>query len=268
MRTLLHLSDIHFGRFDDSLERPFFRAVAQIEPAVVVVSGDLTQRARPGQFRQARQFLNALPGPKIVVPGNHDVPLHNVYHRLSAPLASYRRYITDNLEPFYQDEELAVLGVNTARALIWKNGRINARQIARIRDRFCRVAPGTTKVLVTHHPFDLPDGYTSRDLVGRARLAMITVADCGIDLLLAGHFHIGRAGHTAVRYSSAGHSSIFVQAGTLSTRGRGEPPSFNVLRILPERLEVDRHAFDESSGVFVKKLVEVFERGPGGWRPA
>ena len=274
MRTLLHLSDIHFGRFDDGTLDPLLKIVRSIQPDVVVVSGDLTQRARPEQFQAAREFLAMLPKPQVVVPGNHDVPLHNLAARLYQPLTNYRRYITGNLHPFFADAEIAVLGINTARSLIWKNGRINPRQVAHIQAEFGDIGTDVTKVLVTHHPFDLPEHYTAGDLVGRARQAMKTIADCGIDLLLAGHFHIGHAGHTAVRYKTAAHSAIFVQAGTLSTRGRGEPNSFNAIRcrqtgpegVRQRHIEVDRYWWSAEECAFVKTSTERFEFGPGGWR--
>ena len=111
--------------------------VAQLKPDLVVVSGDLTQRARIEQFKEARRFLDSLPSPQIVVPGNHDVPLYDVLSRFARPLARYRRYITEDLEPFYADDEIAVLGLNTARSLTIKGGRINEAQFARARGRLC-----------------------------------------------------------------------------------------------------------------------------------
>src|SRR2546421_2446886 len=115
MRTLVHLSDLHFGRVDERLVEPLIAAVTEIDPDLVAVSGDLTQRARSHQFIEARAFLDALPQPQIVVPGNHDIPMHNVYARFFQPLDKYRRYITNELQPFYADEEIAVVGLNTAR---------------------------------------------------------------------------------------------------------------------------------------------------------
>ncbi|MGB9178581.1 MAG: metallophosphoesterase, partial [Pyrinomonadaceae bacterium] len=125
MRTIVHLSDLHFGRVDYSVVKPLIEHVKEAKPDLVAVSGDLTQRARTAQFKEAREFLDALPQPQIIVPGNHDVPLHNVFARFLQPLDKYRRHITDDLEPFYADEEIAVLGLNTARSLTIKYGRIN-----------------------------------------------------------------------------------------------------------------------------------------------
>src|SRR6266540_2867345 len=120
MRSIVHLSDIHFGRINEEVIAPLIETVKKINPDLVAVSGDLTQRARSHQFREARAFLESLPTPQIVVPGNHDVPLHNVFARFMQPLRKYRRYITDDLRPFYYDDEIAVLGVNTARSLTMK----------------------------------------------------------------------------------------------------------------------------------------------------
>src|SRR5688572_20358063 len=129
MRTIVHLSDIHFGRVDDTTVQPLVNAVKAVDPHLVVVSGDLTQRARESQFEEAKEFLDKLPDPQIVVPGNHDVPLYNLFARFLAPLDNYRKIINDDTEPVYQDEEMVVAGVNTARSLTWKNGRINEEQV-------------------------------------------------------------------------------------------------------------------------------------------
>src|SRR6202171_3165554 len=108
MRTLAHLSDPHFGRIERATVEALIAAVTEARPAVVVVSGDLTQRAKEREFQQARQFLDALPSPQIVVPGNHDLPLYNVLARALKPLRNCQRYISKDLEPFYSDDEIAI----------------------------------------------------------------------------------------------------------------------------------------------------------------
>src|SRR5215217_7559691 len=165
MRTIVHLSDLHFGRVNPALLDPLIGIVREIKPDLIAISGDLTQLARSYQFRQARSFLDALPKPQIVVPGNHDIPLHNLFARFFERLTKYKRYITDDLQPTYEDEEVVMIGVNTARSSVFKGGRINRSQIARLREKFCSLGNGVVKVIVTHHPFDLPEGYTERDLV-------------------------------------------------------------------------------------------------------
>lgn len=265
IRTLVHLSDLHFGRVDFSIHEPLVDVVRSVKPDLVAISGDLTQRARAEEFKAARVFLDALPSPQIVVPGNHDVPLHNLYARFRTGLDGFRQFITDDLDPFYGDAEIAVLGVNTARAFTWKGGRINASQISKMEDRLCPIE-NRVKVLVSHHPFDLPEHYGQSELVGRAHVAMAGIAKCGVDLMLAGHMHLSHSGHTAARYNIAGHSAIYLQAGTaLSTRSRGESNSFNVIRIERERITIGRHTWDPATRTFEAGAAEEFHRSVAGW---
>ena len=265
MRTIVHLSDLHFGRVNPLVLDPLLRVVREVGPDVVAISGDLTQRARSYQFQQARSFLDALPKPQIVVPGNHDIPLHNLFARFLEPLTKYRRYITDDLQPSYEDEEVAIVGVNTARSLVFKGGRINESQVGRLRDKFCSLGDGVVKVVVTHHPFDLPEGHDERDLVGRAKMAMTGLAECGADLFLAGHLHISHTGHTK-RYKIRGYSALVVQAGTAtSTRERGEVNSFNVLRIAYPAITVEKYAWNASIASFAILTAEQFKHTAEGW---
>src|SRR5215216_4442449 len=261
MRKIIHLSDLHFGRVNPSLVDPLIRIVREVGPDLVAVSGDLTQRARSHQFREARTFLEALPKPQIVVPGNHDIPLHDVFARFLEPLTKYRRYITDDLQPTYEDTEMVIIGVNTARSLVFKGGRINESQVSRLRDKFCSLGSRVVKVVVTHHPFDLPEGHDQRALVGRAKMAMTGLAECGADLFLAGHLHISHTGHTK-RYNIRGHSALVVQAGTAtSTRERGEANSFNLIRIAHPEISVERFAWNSSTTSFAVSTIERFEHG-------
>jgi len=266
MRTLVHLSDIHFGRVNEAIITPLICAINDTRPDVVAVSGDLTQRARSSQFKAARAFLDELPRPQIIVPGNHDIPLHNVFVRFAQPLQKYRRYITDELRPFYADDEIAVLGVNTARSLTIKGGRINKTQVAWLREKFCAFGPEVIKIVVTHHPFDLPEDHDERDLVGRARMAVRELSACGADLFLSGHLHISHTGHMAKRYRFGGRSSLVVQAGTAaSTRGRGEINSFNVVRVAPPDITVERLVWQPVQTTFIASVTDRFRRSSAGW---
>ena len=266
MRTLVHLSDLHFGRTDDAVLEPLLTAVAGARPDVVVVSGDLTQRAKTGEFEAARRFLDRLPRPQIVVPGNHDVPLYRIWERFLNPLGKYQRLIAAELEPSFVDAEIAVIGINTARSLTFKNGRINKEQMATIHRHLDPLPESVTKVVVTHHPFDLPDQEGELELVGRARKAMQVFSDCGVDLLLAGHFHTSEAGETSAHHQIAGYSALVVQAGTAtSTRGRGEQNSFNVLRVKSDEIEIERREWQPASGAFVTAALERFVRSGERW---
>ena len=268
MRTLVHISDLHFGRVDNSLLAPLRELIGDLRPDAVVVSGDLTQRARSAQFRQARHYLDTLPTPQIVVPGNHDIPLYNVAARFFQPLVKYRRYITRDLAPEFVDEEIAVLGLNTARSLTFKDGRVNRRQVEYLRQRFARLPRHVTRVVVTHHPFDLPPNKDNDDIVDRAPMAMDVFARCGVDLLLAGHLHTSHSHNTSGRYEIDGYAALVVQAGTAtSTRSRGETNSFNVLRVQHDEIQVERYGRAEGSG-FILAATDIFRRQGDVWHPA
>ena len=235
MRRVAHLSDLHFGRVDPSVLEPLRRRVRELAPDLVIVSGDLTQRAQPEQFREARAFLDTLPGPQIVVPGNHDVPLYNVFARFFRPLAGYRRNISSDPEPAYRDEEIAVLGINSARSFTFKGGRVSAEQLARVERQLCGLGD-VVKIVVTHHPFPEVD----------------RLADCGVDLFVAGHLHTSRVGHAADRM-------LMVQAGTAtSSRTREEPNAFNLIKVWPRRVEVEQYVLKR--GGFVRGMTEAFQR--------
>jgi 3',5'-cyclic AMP phosphodiesterase CpdA len=268
MRALLHLSDLHFGRVDQSLVEPLVSAAQASAPDLVVISGDFTQRARRAEYRAAREFLERIPRPQLVVPGNHDIPLWDVVRRFVSPLGRYRRYITRDLAPFYRDEEMAVLGINTARSLTREYGRINERQIADARSVFSQVPANLVKVVVTHHPFDLPPGSRGR-LVGRSVIAMRGLAAAGVDLILSGHLHLHHVALTTQRYRIEDHSALLIQAGTtISTRGRGEANSFNIIRIEGREVAIEHHLWRAEQGSFRPAFIERFISAQDIWRRA
>lgn len=268
MRTIVHLSDLHFGRVDKNLLAPLRNAISDIGPDVVVVSGDLTQRARRAQFRAARDFLATIPGPQIVVPGNHDIPLYDVVRRFLSPLTRFRRYITKIPMPEFMDDELAIVGVNTARSLTFKGGRINLEQVHAIAQRFDGLPERVTRIVVTHHPFDVPPDGEEDDVLGRAPLAMAEFARAEVDVFLSGHLHRSNIDTTAHRYRIGGFAAVVVQAGTAtSTRGRGECNAFNVLRIGDGDLRVQTWLWSSEKTAFNQEAGTSFEYlGGVGWR--
>lgn len=267
MRKIAHISDIHFGREDAGVVECLVERIAELAPDVVVVSGDLTQRARKKQFASARAMLDRLPKPQIVVPGNHDVPLYNVVDRFISPLDRFKTYITDDLQPFFNDDEVAIAGVNTARSLTIKGGRISPRQVAAVRKRMGGLGDTLLKMVVTHHPFDVPEGRDEDDIVGRAEEAMPLIAECGADVFLSGHLHVSHICHSARRYRlETGRSALIVQAGTAaSVRERGEQNSFNLLEWDRPVLSVRRFQCSIPTAGFYLATDEQFTQTQVGW---
>ncbi len=267
MRTLIHISDIHFGRADYAVAERLRETINEFAPDLLIVSGDLTQRARSKQFVEARNFLRALPKPQIVVPGNHDIPMHNPFARFITPLDKYKKFISKDLEPFFMDGEIAVIGINTARSLTIKDGKINDKQIAVIRQRMCAIDDKMLKAVVTHHPFDLPAGFDEDDIVNNAERAMPQIADCGADVFFSGHLHVSHIAHTANRYKlPTGRNALIIQAGTAtSTRVRGEKNSFNLIEFEFPRLTVKRFECQTAEKGFTEAQTQEFVQGEKGW---
>ena len=266
MRKIVHLSDLHFGTIEPEILPVLTDTIQTQNPDIIVVSGDLTQRAREQEFKEARRFLSTLPLPQIVVPGNHDVPLYNLALRTFQPLRRYRKHITDELNPFYLDDEIAVLGINTARALTFKGGRINHRQIAAVVERFRNVSDTVIKILVTHHPFEGNGDGENDGIVGRARLALEGFSNCGVDLILSGHLHGMRIGLSTSQYDVGGYTALLIQAGTAtSKRRRMEANSFNVLEVDQLHLSVKCWTWDGSHGKFVISSEQRFLKRGSIW---
>lgn len=268
MRTVVHISDLHFGRVDSTLLAPLRDAITALKPDVLVISGDLTQRARRAQFRAAREFLATLPTPQIVVPGNHDVPLYDVLRRFLAPLTRFRRYISNDEMPEFRDAEIAVVGVNTARSLTFKGGRINVEQVKAVARRFEGLPENVTRIVVTHHPFDVPEGGDEGDVVGRAPMAMAELARVEADVFLSGHLHHTAVATSARRYHIAGFAALLIQAGTAtSTRERDESNAFNVLRIGENDLQVQTWRWSPALSAFTQQAAADFHYVHGsGWQ--
>src|SRR6185436_7473441 len=268
MTRLVHLSDLHFGAHDERLVAAVEQALDALKPNLTVISGDFTQRARTEQFRDACEFLGRLRdrGHEVLgVPGNHDVPLYDVLRRFLSPLARYRRFIDESLCPFVELPGVAVLGINTARSLTFKDGRISRDQVEFVRETFALTSDAVVRILVTHHPlFALEVGEQVERAIGRQELALDAVEDSGVDMLLAGHAHHASSQDAGDLVTRAG-GVLVVQAGTAtSTRVRHQEQSFNTIDIAERSATITVHAWN--SGEFKPTDAQRYEWWDGRWR--
>jgi 3',5'-cyclic AMP phosphodiesterase CpdA len=266
MRKIAHISDLHFGRNDPLVTRALLEDLAEQQPHLVAVSGDLTQRARHHEFAAARAFLDRIAAPVIAVPGNHDVPLYNFARRAFTPLKRFRQYISAEQHPFFGDDELAVLGINTARAATLSNGRISHDQMAAIVSIFGQVPNARFRVLITHHPLMPPPDAPDRDVVGRVDPALQAIAAAGVELLLTGHYHRAFTGDIASYHLEAKRSILVSQAGTaISTRRRNELNSYNLISIDQPEVSCSTRIWDD--GRFSRSTTQHYALIGRHWLP-
>jgi len=262
MRTIVQLSDLHFGTTLPETLDPLLELLAQIKPDLVIVSGDFTQRAHRRQFIAAHAYVQQLPTPRLLVPGNHDVPLYDIIRRFVSPLGRYRTHITSELAPSFVDAEIAVIGINTARSLTFKGGAIDATQIDEATTQLARLPSSVARIVVTHHPFDIPVGLTGVDVVGGAERAISAFAPHKVDLFLSGHLHLIHRASTS-KYV-AGYDAPMLVAGTaISTRARGEPNSFFVFRVEQESIACETRTWSAGARDFLASESQRFRRISG-----
>lgn len=270
MLTLLHISDLHFGPvYQPHVGEALLRFADELQPDAVVASGDFTLRAREEQFHAAREFLDRLPDvPRIVTPGNHDVPLYRARERIFQPHTLYRRYISPKLDTVTQLPGAVVVALNsTAPRSAIVNGRIHRWQIELARRAFARAAPDALRVLVAHHHFAPPPDWEGAQPMPKAKRALDAFTAMRVDLILGGHLHRAYIGNSLDVYPGEDreHGIIIVQSGTsTSRRGRArerEKNSFNVLRLDERMIRVTHHMYFEDVGAFLPVSRHIFFRG-------
>lgn len=257
MTTLLQISDPHFGTEQAPVLDALHALAVSQSPDLVVLSGDITQRARRAQFQAARRFIDRLaPRALLAIPGNHDIPLFNLAARMAAPYGHYLSAFGPALECEHESDQLLVLALNSTRPWRHKNGELSAAQIARVAARLRAATPAQLRVVVLHHPVWALRASDAANLVRGHREAIAEWTAAGLDLVLGGHIHLP---YLHALPAAAGHCPAWgVQAGTaVSARVRdGVPNSVNLLRcgggVLPRRCVVERWDFVAASGRFAR----------------
>jgi 3',5'-cyclic AMP phosphodiesterase CpdA len=228
MSVLLQISDPHFGTEQQPVVEALTSLAREQRPDVLVLSGDITQRARPAQFEAARAFVGRLGAPWLAVPGNHDVPLLDLWARLRRPYARHVAAFGDDLEPVHSSPELMVVCVNTTRAWRHRHGEVSGRQVDRVARLLAGAGPAQLRIVVVHHPVAVT---RAKDVPNRLRghaAALQRWAGAGADLVMGGHIHLPYV----MPLAGLARPIWAVQAGTaVSSRLRdGVPNSVNLLR--------------------------------------
>jgi len=226
--VLLQISDPHFG----TEQLPVVEALASLSreqhPDLVVLSGDITQRATHDQFRAARTFMDSLDVPFLAIPGNHDIPLFDLSARLLNPYSRFSRAFGNALEPMYESADLLVLCVNTTRWYRHVNGEVSVAQIDRVAAALAQAGAGQLRVVVVHQPVAVLRAADAHDLLRGCALALPRWAEAGCDIVMGGHIHLPYV----AALTNLPRPLWAVQAGTsVSSRVRnGIPNSVNIVR--------------------------------------
>ncbi|WP_119156991.1 metallophosphoesterase family protein [Caldimonas tepidiphila] len=239
MTCVMHISDPHFGTQREPVVEAVLRLARQVAPELVVLSGDVTQRARRSQFAAAAAFLQRLPEgtAHLAVPGNHDIPLYNLPARLASPYGGYKRVFGSVLEPLHESAELLVIGLNTTRPYRHKNGEVSPQQIDRVARRLRAARAEQLRIVVAHHPLHVTREKDIENLLRGHEGAARAWAAAGADLVLGGHIHLAYVKPLSDHVKGLSRPLWAVQAGTATShRVRGTVPnSLNLIRHEPGR---------------------------------
>ena len=239
MSVIFHASDLHFGRANPDVARALLTEIQKLKPTLAVLSGDFTQVGSTDEFEQAQNFLRGLPCPFLAVPGNHDIPAQDLLKRFANPYGMYRRYISDNLAPVYQDESVFIAGMNTARPILphwnWANGKISRDQIDAVTDIFSRATPTQWKILVCHHPLYAIVDSPLRTFVWRAGRLRTALRQAGVNMIMTGHIH-----HASVTFDKEDGGNLYHigAASAFSTRLRTQGNGYNIIRATPDKVDI------------------------------
>lgn len=236
MTVVLQVSDPHFGTEKPDVVEALLRLAHTLDPDVLLMSGDITQRAKRSEFAAAKAFVDRVGARQVIaIPGNHDIPLFNLFARAVSPYGHYQEVFPGTLEPVYSSPDLLLIGVNSTRNYRHEDGTVSAEQIARVSAALMKRRPGQLGIVVAHHPVHVLSPQDGKNLLHGHRAALGTWVLAGADLVLGGHIHLPFVRPVNDAMPGLGRDAWVVQAGTaVSTRTRANAPnSVNVIRYSP-----------------------------------
>ena len=255
MSVLLQISDPHFGTEQPPVVEALAALALRQRPDLLVLSGDITQRARRDEFRAARAFVDRLGAPLLAIPGNHDIPLFDLRARLFHPYARHCEAFGDDIEPEHASRELLVLCVNTTRRWRHKNGQVSTRQIERVAERLSRAGANQLRVVVVHQPVAVLRDEDVHDRLRNHAAAQVRWAAAGADLVMGGHIHLPyvMALHEPQQHAARDTRATLATRATLVTRAMwavqaGTSVSARVRRGVPNSVNIVRWGVDAPTG--------------------
>ena len=263
MSVLIHISDPHFGTEQPPVVAALLDLVRRVQPAALVLSGDITQRARHSQFAAAGRFLDQLAVPaRLVIPGNHDIPLFNVVARALHPYAGFKRIFGNTLEPRLECVGFSIIGVNTTRASRHKDGEVSEQQVDRVAADLRRISGDNLRIVVTHQPVHVLRGSEVHNRLHGYERAVRAWSDAGADIIMGGHIHLPYTALLRDHFPELRRRCWVVQAGTaVSSRVRAHHPnSVNLLSHEPlaATCRAERWDYDAKTAAFDCIAVEQF----------
>jgi predicted MPP superfamily phosphohydrolase len=229
--SIAHISDPHFGTSTPEKILALTNVLQELSPGYVVLSGDITQRARKDQFLAARRFCDSLsPLDVIAVPGNHDIPLFNLPARLISPYGGFTKHFGFPLTFSRKKDFVELMGINSTHPLRHVQGQFGDKGRQALRSFS---DDSLVRIVVAHHPLDCPKHVDEKNILKDAPETLKALEDAKVDIIMGGHIHDPLVRLSAIRYPQSARPFVVVQAGTcLSSRTRAKAPnSFNLLEI-------------------------------------
>lgn len=264
MTVLLQISDTHFGTEQPPVVKALLHLAREMQPAAVVLSGDITQRARRSQYASAKEFVSGIGTPAVLaIPGNHDIPLFNVFGRMFRPYAGFERVFGGELEPQWESPDFLVICVNTTRPARHKDGEVSMQQIERVSQRLRAATPRQVRIVVTHQPVHVVKGSEIHNLLHGHYEAVSAWSQAGADIIMGGHIHLPYIVPLHEHYDHVSRRCWVVQAGTAVSRRvrRLQANSVNVIRCqrpfdCPLQCIVERWDYSAASDAFIREITQ------------
>lgn len=236
MTTIIHLSDLHIGTEDVHRLPILIEQVNLLNPDVVVISGDFTQRAKQREFKMAKDIIDRLTcGHVLCVPGNHDIPLYRIIERLLFPYQKYKKYIASNFNPTYCNNGVAIIGLNSTTPYTIQDGIVSSAELKIMREFFDKQNQAIkNRIVIMHHNMIRPECHK---VIYNLESVIQALYESRVNFVLSGHLHDACIEKIEREYID--YPLYAITAGTaLSSRLRSQPNSFNWMTIEGDHFEV------------------------------